>query len=242
MHYLSRVRYLIIFIGLTITTSDLHGQTKSDSSSAPLYIEHSDDFLLKGDGEEPAWSKTRWIQINPGNSTGSQQSTRVKMLYSDKGVYALFSCEDKKITATMTKDFSNLFLEDVVEMFLWPDDSIPIYLEYELSPLDKELIILVPNLNHRFYGWQPWHFEGDRATRHAVKIVRNKNQIESWTAEVFIPWSVMQPLLKSQPKKGDKWRINLYRIDYDNGFTTWTWKKIINNFHDYEHYGTAIFD
>jgi hypothetical protein len=66
-----------------------------------------------------------------------------------------------------------LYNEDVIEAFFWPDEKNPLYFEYELSPLNYELAILVPNNKGNFFGWRPWHYEGDRKTRHTAKSGRD---------------------------------------------------------------------
>ena len=91
---------------------------------------------------------------------GLPYETKVKVLYSKKGLYVLMEATDQKITATFTKDNQHLWTEDVFEVFVWPDERDPIYFEYEISPLDKELPILVPNLGDKFRGWLPWHEGG----------------------------------------------------------------------------------
>ena len=60
--------------------------------------------------------------------------TKMKILYSDSGIYNLFYCEDTFLTSTLREDFSDLFNEDVVEAFFWTDEKVTIYFEYELSP------------------------------------------------------------------------------------------------------------
>jgi len=84
----------------------------------------------------------------------------VKVLYSPKGLYVLFDAGDKKLTAKIEKDFENLWEEDVFEVFLWTDEKHATYFEYEISPLNVELPILVPNFDDKFLGWLPWHYEG----------------------------------------------------------------------------------
>src|SRR5262249_44204991 len=143
---------------------------------------------------------------------------------STTGIYALFYCQDSKITSTMKADFDDLYKEDVVEIFFWPDESFPVYFEYELSPHNFELPIIVPNKNGRFLGWRPWHYEGDRLTRHAATIATTGKGVSSWTAEFFIPFSVLRPLLGENPKKGTRWRANMYRIDYDKDHGEWSWQ------------------
>jgi hypothetical protein len=177
---------------------------------------------------------------------GMVYQTQIKLLYSDAGVYCLFKCDDKKVTATLKEDFLNLYNEDVVEVFFWTNEKMPVYFEYELSPLNYELPILVPNNNGDFFGWRPWHYEGDRRTRHATRINMNKknapDEITSWTAEFFIPFALLKPMSNVPPKKGTQWRANFCRIDYDRGTSTWSWRKTRNNFHDYEKFGTLLFE
>ena len=78
---------------------------------------------------------------------------------------------DKKITATFTKDNQHLWTEDVFEVFVWPDERDSIYFEYEISPLNKELPIIVPNLDDKFRGWLPWYEGGAGKTRKATSAI-----------------------------------------------------------------------
>lgn len=206
-----------------------------------LKIGHTPDFELRGDGSSAEWSKAGWVPVRQRGNAGVNYSTEMRVLYSDTGIYCMFKCEDKKITATLKEDFADLYREDVVEVFFWPDESVPVYFEYELSPLNYELAIMVPNYNGRFFGWRPWHYEGNRRTRHATNISKKEGDA-TWTAEMFIPYALLQPLIAGTPAKGDRWRANFYRLDYDNGNTRWAWQPIRTNFHDYERYGTIVFD
>jgi hypothetical protein len=117
-------------------------------------------------------------------------------------------------------------------------------LEYELSPLNFELPILVPKVKGDFLGWRPWHYEGERRTRHAAFIEKGKDgdTVLSWTAEFFIPFALLKPMSNVPPKKGTRWRANFYRLDYDNGQAGWTWRPTKKNFHEYERFGTLIFN
>ena len=150
--------------------------------------------------------------------------------------------EDPTITATLQKDFEDLYNEDVVEFFFWTDENHPLYFEYELSPLNHELAILVPNHQGVFFGWAPWHYEGERLTRHKTTILKSGDQTTGWVAECFIPYTLLKPLGNVPPKKGTTWIANMYRLDYDNDQTRWSWQPIRKNFHDYNRFGTILFD
>ncbi len=220
-----------------------------DSTKAS--VKRTMDFDVSGDGRAVNWNSTNWIFITKQeSSTTKNLQTKVKILYSDLGIYFLFRCDDKKITATLREDFTALFKEDVIEVFLWPDEGVPIYFEYELSPLNYELPILVPNLNGRIQGWAPWRYEGKRKIRHATSVEggdkKSNSAITSWSAEFFIPFALLSPIVPEKPGPGTEWRANLYRIDYDDGYTTWTWQKTTlgkgGNFHEYKKFGTLVFE
>lgn len=228
-----------ILVAFVITTN---GQSLK-GREARMTIKHTGDFDVTGDGSSPHWDSTDWITLSRIKGT-SPYETRVKLLYSEKGIYALYHCEDKKINATLREDFASLWREDVIEIFFWPDETFPIYLEYELSPLNYELAILVPNLNGQSSGWTPWNYRGQKKTRKATKILTDKNGATTgWIGEFFIPYALMRPLQNVPPKKGTQWRANIYRIDYDEPESSyWSWQPVNNNFHEFQKYGTFIFD
>lgn len=208
-----------------------------------LIVKHTTDFEIKGDGSAINWNNTDWIEIPERTTAGAAYRTRLKMLYSDSGLYCFYDCEDNKITATLKSDFLNLWTEDVVEVFFWPNESETLYFEYELSPLNYELPILVPNNQGKFWGWRPWHYEGNRVTKHATHINTTGKMVTSWTAEFFIPYTLLTPLNNVPPKKGTQWRANFYRIDYDKGESSWEWQKVRKEtFHDYEIFGKLLFE
>jgi hypothetical protein len=236
--YAQSLTLAIFFISGCIQAQD--PGTKNDV----LVVKPTTDFEVSGKGTADPWKNTGWIEL-PKRKGVTDYRTRAKLLYSATGIYALFSCADKKITATMKEDFANLWTEDVVELFLWTDESIPLYFEYELSPLNYELSILVPNLDGNFLGWRPWNYDGPRKTRHATEIVKDsKGKTTEWLAEFFIPYDLLKPLRNVPPEKGTEWRINMYRIDYGDAqeYTSWSWKPVEKTFHEYRKFGVIRFD
>jgi len=52
-----------------------------------------------------------------------------------------------------------------------------------------------------------------------------------------------QPALPEVPPvSGTKWRANMYRIDYDKGTAHYAWQKTNKSFHEYDKFGTFIFE
>jgi hypothetical protein len=146
----------------------------------------------------------------------------------------------------MDQDFLNLWEEDVFEVFLWTDERFPVYFEYEISPLGYELPILIPNFDGEFLGWRPWRYEGERRTRKATATVEGPKEpgasVKGWTAEVFVPYALLEPLQNVPPKAGTRWRANFYRVDHDDGSkTAWDWARVGPSFHEFEAFGTLLF-
>jgi hypothetical protein len=212
-----------------------------------IAVKKCSDFAVDGQGTNTNWSLTDWVTITQRKIIEGTLNTSLKILYSDSGIYFLFKCQDRRITASMPEDFMDLWKEDVVEVFLWPDEDYPIYFEYEISPLNRELVLLVPNLKGKFLGWRPWHYEGNRKIVHSTSAsggeLKSGAQVESWVAEFCIPFELLTPLGKVPPVKGTIWRANFYRGDYDLGeWESWAWQPIEKRFHEYQKFGYLHFE
>ena len=211
-----------------------------------LSVRPVDDFEVTGKGDHAAWQKAEWVTLRRREPQNHPYDTRFKVVYSPTGLYCLMDGTDKKLTAAMNEDFMDLWNEDVYEVFLWTDERHPLYFEYEISPLNRELPIIIPNFGGQAYGWRPWHYERDRMTRKATSVTGGPKQsqagIEGWRAEFFIPYQLLKPLQNVPPKPGTKWRANFYRMDYDEGKRSqWEWARVGTSFHNFENFGELIF-
>ena len=169
-----------------------------------LTIVKCEDFLVTGDGAYGSWSSAEWVTIQKRTDNTVTYSTRAKAMYSETGIYFLFDCQDKTLTTTLNGDNLDLYEEDVVEVFLWTGEDFPVYFEYEISPLNYELTIMVPNHKGNFFGWLPWHYEGERKTRHATSTKGGPKEhgasVEGWMTEFFIPYETPDTFTSGTPK------------------------------------------
>lgn len=212
-----------------------------------LRVKSTDDFEVTGKGDAKAWEIAEWEPLHRRGEKGLPYATRFKVLYSKKGLYVLMEAEDKKLTAKFEKDFENLWTEDVFEVFLWTDERDRLYFEYEISPLGRELPIMVPNNDGQFMGWLPWHYSGNRKIKKGTSAiggeVKSGAEVKGWRAEIFIPYELLNPLRNIPPKTGTRWRANFYRMDYDDGdHTGWDWSRVGKSFHEYQKFGTMVFE
>ena len=211
-----------------------------------LVVTPTADFEVTGTGDHPSWQPIAWTPMRRRQPDGHPYDTRFKVLYSTTGLYFLMDGKDRTLTATMSEDFMDLWNEDVFEVFLWTDERYPVYFEYEISPLNRELPIIIPNFGGTFLGWRPWHYEGERRIRKATSTTggpkQSKATIDGWRAEFFVPYALLRPLQNVPPKPGTRWRANFYRMDYDNGTRTqWDWAPVGNSFHEFQKFGDLLF-
>lgn len=219
----------------------------SESARPTLTVRRIVDFEVDGRGSHPAWERAAWVPMRRRQADGHPYETRFKVLYSETGLYVLMDGTDRRLTATFDRDFEDLWTEDVFEVFLWTDERHPVYFEFEISPLERELTLLVPNIDGTFFGWRPWKYRGDRLVRKATSVTGGPKEsgaaIEGWRAECFIPFALLEPLQNVPPAPGTRWRANFYRIDHDEGRSTqWDWAPVGRTFHDYRNFGTLIFE
>ena len=251
---MNKLIVLLLAVLLTAFVSDQYNPPPSGAEeSLPAGLEPGSaivkkcqDFTVTGNGSSDSWENTEWINLIHQGSGLISYETKVKVLYSSTGIYFLFRCEDEKLTTTMKDDNLNLWEEDVVEVFLWTSEDFPVYFEYEISPMDFELPIIVPNYKGKFLGWLPWNYGGDRRILHATSAVggekKSGSTVSAWIAEFFIPYKLLNPLPQVPPVSGTKWRANMYRIDYDKGASHFAWQKTARSFHEYNSFGTFIFE
>jgi hypothetical protein len=231
----------LIFMTLAcLTQIATFGQNTPDF----IHVLPTQDFKISCNDISKNWENAQWNELVSDHA--DPRATRVKTLYSQTGIYFLYFNEDKKPTSTKKNDFDSLWVEDVAEVFLWPDTSMTVYFEYEIAPTNRELVLIIPNFQGRFLGWIPWNYRGTKRIQHCTKIIKEKkgsNEPPGWYAEFFVPYEILSPMVAEIPKAGSVWRANFYRADYDDNKTTeWSWKLTKKTFHEFNVFGRLIFD
>jgi hypothetical protein len=219
----------------------------SPASFPEIRVARTTDFAVTGNGSNAAWASASWADLKRRDGSAHAYDARVKLLYSETGLYVHFDGSDARLSATMVGENLHIWEEDVYEAFLWTDERYPIYFEYEISPLNQELVLMVPNFGGEFLGWIPWDYEGERRIHKAVSIrggdAVSGAEITGWSAEIFVPYALLKPLQNVPPQPGMRWRANFYRNDYDDGGqSSWAWSPTSGNYHLIEEFGYLVFE
>lgn len=242
------MKKLLPYIALSLMAFICRVSGISQSAETPLIVKKCADFQLTGKGDNNEWTKTEWNHLLRQDTVGGRAYTnKFKILYSAKGIYVLFNGDDDKISTQYDKDFGELYRGDVFEVFFHTDPKMPLYLEYEINQLNKELVLLVPNINGKYLGWVPFNYQKDRSIKRMVHVEGGEaapgKPITSWSAELFFPYELFRPLNNVPPVSGSIWHANFCRLDYDRPVRMkWSWSPVQNTFHEFEKYKSILFE
>lgn len=210
-------------------------------------IHHIDGpIIIDGQVEEEAWAAatkldnfafTWWKDGDP-----PQQTTEARLLWDDQYLYLAFTCKDANILAKRRGRDSKVYRDDCVEIFASPDFSNPQnYFNLEMNVLGEQLDQYRPQ--GKLIG--KWNPEGIKI---ATQIHGTLNQPldidEGWTLEAAIPFKLFpETLPNGKPKVGDRWRLNLSRLE-DEMLLKSQWSQGDRNFprfHHPEYFGSVEF-
>jgi hypothetical protein len=216
----------------------------ADYRAASTAAAHAD--LLGGDAR--AWHAAAPVTYGPESA-----QTTARLLWSARALYVRWDVQDDHPWATLTTRDSELWNEEVVEVFLDLDGSGTHYAEIELSPANVlcDVRMISPWPDKRMdLGWNA---EGLEST--VTWSYRSDGSVAGWTGIIAVPWTAFRTLpsaadVSRPPRPGDRWRVNLFRIERPAGparpdeevvFAAWSPPRG-DGFHDPEAFRPLVFD
>ena len=164
------------------------------------------------EGDWDACEPIRLVGYNEG--VGVKQQTTARMLWDDRFLYISWLCEDTQIWSALTVRDDTLYQQEVVEVFINPDCDREAYLELEVNPLGALWDGFVLRRDSGLIGILAWNsFEIRRGVNLDGTLNDPSDTDKSWSVELAVPLDELPTAANIPPKAGDKWRLNLYRID-----------------------------
>jgi hypothetical protein len=149
-------------------------------------------------------------------------ATTFRILAAPAALHLRIDCVATRLTCRMENDGDPLYLEDVVEVFLGPAGRDPaLYLEYEVSPRGRDLLLLVAcAADGTRSAWRSWALAPERRPSARVRTrggaAVHGARVRGWSADIRLPWALFAGL-GGRPAPGAEWRGNLFRIDHAGG-------------------------
>ena len=226
----------LLFSGLCVSGQD---------ARLPVYevARVTQPIQIDGRLDEQAWKETTPVGnfVNTRDGTPSNIKTEARILYSDTFIFFAFRAIDSNIWSTFKRRDEHLWLEEVVEVFLQASAQPPNYIELEVNPLGTMLDIYLLD-RRKPLPYESWN---SRNLRWAVKVdgsVDGREGDREWTCEIALPLEDVVTAPNNPPKSGDRWRMNLFRVERKPAVAELAWSPTLqDDFHVLPRLGELVF-
>ena len=212
---------------------------------------------LDGKLDDAVWAQapTTGPFTNTLNGAATEQKTEAKLLWDNKFLYVAFENQDSDIWGSLTKRDDKLWTQEADELMIDADGNGKTYVELQVAPNGTIFDTYLPS--YRKYEdtldpkKKPYSWNSKMQAKVAVDGTLNKREDKDkgWTVEMAIPLEDVKGLdtaqvLKLPPAVGDKWRINMFRMDMPQGkpqqASGWS-PPMVGDFHALDKFGDLVF-
>jgi len=211
----------------------------------PAYLCRVSSVTLEIDGEldEADWARAEKLPINrifrPLEPSSPIPKGVVQLLWDEQYLYAAFTCEDDDIWSYSDIPDEDLWLGDVVELFVKPSRDHLNYFEFVVAPnavlYDAHYASRGSGTIHRF---RTWSSEARVASQREGSDGDWQDDDRGYTVEIAIPWSAFSS--ENLPPIDETWTFGAFRYDYsksyEDPFLLMTVPASTHGFHSYEEY------
>jgi hypothetical protein len=212
---------------------------------------------LDGKLDDAVWNEapTTGAFVNTMTGGAADQKTEAKLLWDGKYLYVAFDNQDTDIWSNLTKRDDKLWTQEADELMIDADGNGKTYVELQVAPNGNVFDTYLPT--YRKYEdtvdpkLKPYSWNSKMIAKVSVDGTLNKREDKDkvWTVEMAIPLEDVKGLDKASPVKippavGDKWRINMFRMDMPQGkgqqASGWS-PPMVGDFHALDKFGDLVF-
>lgn len=202
--------------------------------------------VIDGRLDDEAWKSAEPIRLVRAE-TGEPvtRETTAWMCWDDRNLYIAFDCIDQDIWGTYTKHDDYVFNEEVVEAFICPTCKLDDYFELNVTPRNVTFDGHIRMINREYPPMDTipgWECEGWQTAVIVDGTLDDRTDVDKgWTVEMAIPFASLD---RKTPIPGERWRMNLFRIDLTPTPEYQAWSPTMvkpARFHVPERFGTVLF-
>ncbi|MES2306869.1 MAG: carbohydrate-binding family 9-like protein [Gemmatimonadota bacterium] len=179
--------------------------------------------MIDGRLRDPAWENARWsetfVDIEGVARPAPTWATRFKLAWDDGFLYVAVAMDEPDLWATLTQRDAVIYHDNDIELFVDPDGDGLRYFELELNALNTPWdLFLAKPYRDGGRGDNSWDITGLRSAVGLEGTLNDpRDRDGGWTVEFAIPWQAFSDGggTKVPPKRGDRWRINFSRVEWD---------------------------
>jgi hypothetical protein len=172
-----------------------------------------------------------FIDIRGTSEPHPKYRTRVKMLWDYDYLYFGAEMEEPHVWTSITEKNSVIYWQNDFEIFIDPDNDGLNYYEFEMNALNTiwELTLDKP-YNKGGKAVHPTNIDGLISSVHIDGTINDPTDVDrGWSVEVAIPWKGLAKYNSGKatpPNKGDSWRINFSRVQWDFKIVNGTYERV----------------
>ncbi|QDT09958.1 carbohydrate-binding family 9-like protein [Planctomycetes bacterium K23_9] len=204
-----------------------------------LILRATGPIVIDGKRDESPWASAAsigdFVFTWSDEDDGNRQPTDARMLWDDDYLYVSFQCSDQDVQAKRNTRDSKVYRDDCVEVFASPEiNHAENYFNLEMNALGAQLdAYRSASVPGKPSDWNP---EGIQIAVAVDGSINDSSDVDQgWSLEVAIPFSLFKHVLPSgKPKPGDRWRLNLNRLEDDQKVLS-QWSQGDRNFPRFHH-------
>jgi hypothetical protein len=214
---------------------------------------------IKIDGklDEPAWkaAPSTGLFVNTMNGEPAQPNTEAKLLWDNQNLYIAFENVDTDVWGTLTERDSKLWTQEMDEVMIDANGDGKGYIELQVAPNGTIFDTYLPTYRKYEDSLDPkrkpydWNSKLKAAVKVDGTLNKRDDQDKGWTAEMALPLADVNGLdtngVKVPPALGDKWRLNMFRMDSPKDAKAQTalgWSApLVGDFHKLDRFGEIVF-
>ena len=206
-------------------------------------------ITIDGVLDDAAWKnaeKSGPFVFADGNPARPSLKTEAMMLWDDKNLYVAFDVEDHNIWADYKNFNDPIYEEEVVELFVNPNDDMREYYEFQTSPANVRFNAFFTNHRSDLRKAMEWRGNWRSAVKIDGKLNSRNGTDKGWTVEMELPFSMFQVTGGKTPKPGSHWRADMFRFERPSRnriIEAHAWSPTPNwDFHDMQRWGWIVFN
>jgi biopolymer transport protein ExbD len=228
---------------------------RAPAPKGTVHITHAQGpIVVDGVGTEPGWASAAQsdLMTAEGGIDPVGKAT-AKLAWDEEHLYVFVTITDSDIVSPFTRHDEPLWKGDCVELFIDADSNHRGYVELQANPLGV-------TFDSWFATTRTAKGGGDEAWDSGmVAVAKLRGGVEAgdsgdlgWDVELAIPWAAVKGrdeamAVRVPPRVGDRWRLNLVRVDRKTGgkpndVAAASWNRITTaDFHALDRMLVAVF-
>jgi hypothetical protein len=223
------------------------------------YLVRKTSKPIKVDGklDEPAWktAPSTGMFVNTMTGEPAQPNTEAKLLWDNQNLYIAFENEDTDVWGTLAERDAKLWTQEMDEVMIDANGDGKGYVELQVAPNGTIFDTYLPTYRKYEDSLDPkrkpydWNSKLKAGVKVDGTLNKREDQDKGWTAEMALPLADVNGLdtngVKVPPALGDKWRLNMFRMDSPKDAKAQTalgWSApMVGDFHKLDRFGEIVF-